>query len=202
MRHGLAALLLLLMPVFPIPEPADGWEGTYGHRHYLIIRFDPDTYEQLVINEPGQYPRRFVAFTAKYPEWASQAMLTHPDTRIRLSRDYDMLSERPYNVGMYEGWLFLNGTDPNTGVPQRLVEGGTHPDYPGQVSGCAGIDLFPDRVRLVIAYFHLFPPGPRVAGEIVSERDEWRIHVTFGPRPDGDWYRCNADPEGTLGAVA
>ena len=111
-------------------------------------------------------------------------------------RDYDFLARSDallsaHHTGWYEGWLFLNGTDPATGMPQRLIERGTN-DW-GDVGGCAGIDLFTDEVRLVIGWFHLFPLGSREAGELASERDEWRLLVSFGPRPDGEWDRRNAN---------
>ena len=77
---------------------------------------------------------------------------------------------------------------------QQNIEGTTDD---GDVAGCAGIDLFPDEIRLVLARLHLFGPGPREAGRIVSEQDEWRLLVSFGPRPDGDEYCCNADPDGS-----
>lgn len=180
----LAVALLALLPVLPASD------CDFDER--LEIVFPADTYHRL--------PGGFTAFTVPYPTWASQELLADPGTRILLIRDYHALvssdvSWNAHTKGMYEGWLFLNGVDPATGMPQRLIEGGTD-DY-GHIAGCAGIDLFPDRIRLVIAWFHLFGPGPREAGEIVSERDEWKLVVSFGPRPEGDWYRCNADPEGT-----
>ena len=87
----------------------------------------------------------------------------------------------------YEGWLYLNGADPATGLPQRLIKGGT--DDWDDVAGCARIDLFPNEIRLVIGWFHPFRPGPRYAGVVVSQRDEWRLLVSFGPRFDGERYR-------------
>ena len=189
-----AVALLVLMPVLPVPGPDVGyWERAYSGQRLEII-FPADTYHRL--------PGGSVAFTVSYPIWASQDMLVDPNTRIYLVRDYDFLvssdvSWNAHTKGMYKGWLYLNGTDPSTGMPQRLIEGGT--DDWGDIAGCAGIDLFPDEIRLAIGWFHLFPPGPRDAGEIVSERDEWRLLVSFGPRPPGERYRCNADREGTLG---
>lgn len=184
----LAVALLALMPVLPIPEPDVGWESAFSGQRFEI-RFDTDTDEPL--------PDEFVAFTEKYPIWASQAMVSHPGTRVRLVRDHDFLArsdESPHHEGCYEGWLYLNGTGSATGMPQRRIEGGTD-DY-GDIAGCAGIDLFPDRIRLVIGWFHLFPLGPREAGRFVSERDEWMLLVSFRPRPEVEWDRCNGDPEG------
>lgn len=187
-RRRLAVAVLALMPVLPIPEPAVGLEGSFcGQR--LEIRFDPDAY--------GPLPDGFVAFTGKDPFWARQAMVSHPGTRVRLVRDHDYLArndESPHHEGSYEGWLYLNGTGPTTGMPQRLIEGGTD-DY-GDIAGCAGIDLFPDRIRLVIRWFHLFPLGLREPSRLVSERDAWMLLVSFGPRPEAEWDRCNGDPEG------
>lgn len=102
------------MPVMPIPEPDVGWEGAYSGQR-LAIRFDPDTYAPLLDG--------FVAFTEKYPIWASQAMLSHPGTRVRLVRDHDILArsdESPHHEAWYEGWLYLNGTNPATGIRERV----------------------------------------------------------------------------------
>lgn len=147
----------------------------------------------------------FVTFESPYPPCASRGELLQPGTRMLLVRDYHALARNDapfsdHHEGSYEGWLYPNGVDPATGYEQFLIEGGTHPDYPGQITNCAGIDLFPDRIRLVLAHFTLHDLGPREAGELVSERDEWQIEVSVGPLPEGpygDPYRCNADPEGS-----
>ena len=189
----LLVALLALTSVLPAQCLDAGGGERDDERQGIEIRFAAETYHEL--------PGSFVAFTAPYPTWASQEMLVHPNTRIYLIRDYTFMAhhDEPFSAhheGWYEGWLYLNGTDPATGMPQRLIEGGTNDR--GGIGGCAGIDLFPDEIRLVIAWPRLFGPHRRDGYEKVSNRDEWRLLVSFGPRPAGERYRCNADPEGTL----
>lgn len=162
----------------------------------LEIRFPASSY-----SEPdGKLGKK--EFTAPYTTCVTRHLLTDPNTRVMLIRDPDYLAPSdtsPYHKGIAEGWLFLNGVDPATGRPQRLTDGGTHEK--GGVSGCAGIDLLDDRVRL---QFHFVSVPGRVnrGGTVgwVNGRDEWRLEISFGPRPDSDWgdhYRCNSDPQGT-----
>ena len=188
----------------PPPNPCDGVDSVelvpYRWKHGAHageVRYE------LLLDERGLNARAAIYFD--YEPCASRWRLLQPGTRMFLVRDYDRLSHpddpfSPDTRGHYEGWLYPNGTDPATGYPQFLIQGGAPPDWPNRVAGCAGIDILPGSVRLVLASGHLSGPHRRVAGEIVSERDDWRIVVSFGPLPEGpygDPYRCNADPEGS-----
>lgn len=184
------------------------------------ILFDPDTYREIErgrTDSPGggfrfAHPAAHIVewlttFTAPYPDCANRETLTDPGTRVALIRDYHALASsdvswNAHTKGQLEGWMFLNGVDAVTGIPQRLIEGGTHDPYDsgsGYVSGCAGIDLYPDRIVLTLNRGKLSGVHNRggTVGE-VSERDDWMLVAQPGPRPEGDRYRCNADPEGTL----
>lgn len=135
-----------------------------------------------------------VTFTAPYPDWASQELLSDPRVRMRLVRDYDALAssdEWPHHAGMLEGWLYRNASTTAPG-PWYLIEGGT---YQGSVDSCASVTLLDDHIHLELGTWKLLDWHDRggTVGE-VSGRDDWHLEVSLGspphsPHPD----RCNAN---------